>query len=154
MRRARGFTLVELAVAGLVAAVVALMAAMLFVPGVRMWQQSQRLLGEQGDYLEVRRAFVGDVQQAVSGRVVRGRLLLRRTDGAWACYRFREGRLERAESATPCRRDAFVSLTVLSGYDGRFEVSGAAARLRFTRLPDEGGLPEVYAVSRAAASLR
>jgi type II secretory pathway pseudopilin PulG len=154
VRRARGFTLVELAVAGLVAAVVALMATMLFVPAVRMWQQAQRTLGEQSDYLEVRRALVGDVQQAVSGRVVRQRLLLRRTDGVWACYRFREGRLERAESATACRRDAFVPLTTLNGYDGRFEVSGAAVRLRFTRLPGEGALPEVYAVTRAAASLR
>ncbi|GEM_PF-6016464 len=154
MRRAGGFTLVELAVAGLLAAIVALMAAMLFVPAVRMWQQAQQAFAVQGDHLAVRRVFLDDVHRAVDGRVVRGELALRRSDGLRVCYRFRAGRLERAEARRSCRSDAFAALTTLNGYAGRFEVTGPAVRLRFTRLPGDVSLPEVYAVTRAAAALR
>lgn len=154
MRRAGGFTLVELAVAGLLAAIVALMAAMLFVPSVRMWQKAQQTFAVQGDHLAVRRAFLDDVHRAVDGRVVRGELVLRRNDGRQVCYRFRAGRLERAEARRGCRSGAFATLTTLNGYAGRFEVTGPAVRLRFTRLPGDASLPEVYAVTRAAAALR
>ena len=154
MRGAGGFTLVELAVAGLLAAIVALMAAMLFVPSVRVWQQAQQAFAVQGDHLVVRRAFLDDVHRAVSGWVVHDELVLRRNDGLRVCYRFRAGRLERAEGRRSCRSDTFVALTTLNGYAGRFEVTGPAVRLRFTRLPGDASLPEVYAVTRAAAALR
>jgi len=154
VRRARGFTLVELAVAGLLAAVVASMAAMLFVPAVRMWEQAQTTFTVAGDQLELRRSFVDDVHRAVSGRVLRGELMLRRSDGRWACYRFAAGRLERAEASRGCARSTYLPLTTQEGYDGRFEVQGTGVRMRFTRTPSGFPLPEVYAVTRAATSLR
>lgn len=154
MRRKHGFTLVELAVAGVLAAVVTLMATMLFVPAERMWQQAQTTFAVTGDQLVLRRAFVDDVHRAVNGRVSGGVLVLRRSDGRWVCYRFAAGRLERSEGARGCRASAYSSLTTQAGYDGGFEVAGAAVRLRFSRYPGADPLPEVYAVTRAAGSLR
>ncbi|WP_293169905.1 prepilin-type N-terminal cleavage/methylation domain-containing protein [Oceanithermus sp.] len=155
MRGAAGFTLVEVAVAGLVAGVVALMAAMLFVPAARIWTEAQTSLELASDAAEVRRALTGDVQQARSVRSYDDRLLLRLTDGTWACYRFEAGRLERAGSARAgCRGAEYTPLTVLDGYAGRFERLDGAVRLRYTQAPDGGTLPEVFVALRLSVPAR
>lgn len=154
MNRRGGFTLVELAVAGLVAAVVALMAAMLFVPATRIGQEAQTALGEQGDLLEIRRLLEADVHRAVAAQAGRGRLALRLSSGGWACYRFAGGALERATSRRSCRSVAYAAITTQEGYRGRFEVQGPAVRLRFSQTPSGAPLPEVYVVTRARPSLR
>jgi hypothetical protein len=153
MKRRTGFTLVEVAVAGLIAAVVALMATMLFVPAARAGQEAQTALAEQGDLLQVRRLFEADVHRAVGAQVSRGRLVLRMSDGRQTCYRFANGALERATGRRSCG-SGYRALTTQSDYEGAFEVQGPGVRLRFSRAPSGQALPEIFVVTRARPSLR